>query len=178
MFNAAARRRFSTDFVILGGGLTGLAAATRLGRAAVVLEADARPGGLVRTERFGEYWFDRVSHLLFFPNEEVEADVRGRVGDVLAPCPPSAWVTTHSGVARFPLQHHLGHLRADVVERCLRDFRLGEKTPLPKGKWTGAAKALYTAKYNPHEQGLRAVETPEGARVSTSRFGRFMTGCR
>jgi protoporphyrinogen oxidase len=122
VFNAAARRRFSTDFVILGAGLTGLAAATRLGRDAVVLEADARPGGLVRTERFGEYWFDRVSHLLFFPNQEVEADIRGRLGDVLAPCPPSAWVTTHGGVARFPLQHHLGHLRADVVERCLRDF--------------------------------------------------------
>ena len=128
--------------MILGGGLTGLAAATRLGRAAVVLEADARPGGLVRTERFGEYWFDRVSHLLFFPNEEVEADVRGRVGDVLAPCPPSAWVTTHSGVARFPLQHHclpvqrqmiaiLGHHRLDhhpiagqaAFHDALRKFR-------------------------------------------------------
>jgi len=51
----------------------------------------------------------------------------------------------------------------ELTENRLRRFRLGEKTPLPKGKWTGAAKALYTAKYNPHEQGLAPVETAEGA---------------
>lgn len=51
----------------------------------------------------------------------------------------------------------------EATEHRLRRFRLGEKAPLPKGPWTGAAKALYSAKYNPHEQGLRPVEGPEGA---------------
>jgi len=44
-----------------------------------------------------------------------------------------------------------------------RKFKLGEKIPLPKGKWTGAAKVLYTAKYFPHEQGLRPVAAEGGA---------------
>jgi hypothetical protein len=44
-----------------------------------------------------------------------------------------------------------------------RKFKLGEQIPLPKGKWTGSAKALYTAKYSPHEQGLRPVAAEAGA---------------
>ena len=44
-----------------------------------------------------------------------------------------------------------------------RKLRLGETIPLPKGKWTGAAKVLFTAKYNPHEQGLRPVPAEGGA---------------
>lgn len=50
----------------------------------------------------------------------------------------------------------------EVTEQNIRRLRLGEKTPLPKGKWSGAAKALYTAKYYPHEQGLAPVESAEG----------------
>lgn len=84
----------------------------------------------MKTERFGDYWFDRVSHILYFPDDEVESELRGRLGDALAPCPPSAWVATDGGVARFPLQHHLGHLRPDVRKRCLRDFpRTGATVP-------------------------------------------------
>ncbi len=57
-----------------------------------------------------------------------------------------------------------GHGRAylDATARYARKFRAGEKIVLPRGKWTGAAKALYTTKYNPREQGLRPVEHPEG----------------
>ena len=58
-------------------------------------------------------------------------------------------------------EHQRKYLEA--TEGRLRRFRLGEKMPLPKGKWTGAAKALYTAKYYPHEQGLAPVATAEGA---------------
>jgi protoporphyrinogen oxidase len=127
---AEGTRLSSADFLVLGAGVTGLAAATRLGRTAVVLEGARRPGGLVTTERFGEYWFDKVSHLLYFPDDQVESEVRRRLGDVLAPCPPSSWVVTEAGVARFPLQHHLGHLRPDVMKRCLRDFpRTGPTVP-------------------------------------------------
>lgn len=50
----------------------------------------------------------------------------------------------------------------EATQSYVRRFRLGEKTSLPKGKWTGAAKAIYTAKYLPHEQGLQPVEG-EGA---------------
>jgi hypothetical protein len=47
----------------------------------------------------------------------------------------------------------------EATQSYTRKFRVGEKTPLPKGKWTGAGKALYTAKFFPHEQGLQPIET-------------------
>lgn len=110
------------DVVVLGGGLAGLAAATALGRHALVLERERRAGGLVRSLRVGEWWFDHVLHLLYFPDGATEARTRALIGDVLAPCPPEAWVHSRSGVTRYPLQAHLGTLPARIVERCLAEL--------------------------------------------------------
>jgi oxygen-dependent protoporphyrinogen oxidase len=49
------------DVAIIGGGISGLAAAFELqlrGRSACVLEASARPGGVITTERQGEWVID------------------------------------------------------------------------------------------------------------------------
>ena len=46
------------DVAIVGGGVAGLSAAYELrkrGRSAVVLEREARPGGIVQTERIGAF---------------------------------------------------------------------------------------------------------------------------
>ncbi len=110
------------DFVVLGAGLTGLSAASALGPRCVVLEKDHRPGGLVKTECFDGYWFDRVIHLLYFREPETESRIRALLGDHLAPLVPEAWVEVGPGVARFPLQTHLGHLNAAAVVDCLSDF--------------------------------------------------------
>ena len=111
-----------TDVLILGSGLTGLAAAWVLGDRATVLERDARPGGLVRTERFGDYWFDRVLHLLYFQDPDTERRIRGLMGDLLAPCPPVAWCETRAGVTRFPFQMNLRGLELESRLRCIRDL--------------------------------------------------------
>jgi len=108
--------------VVLGAGPAGLAAGSALGDAAIVVERDTRPGGLVRTEHRDGYWFDRVLHLLYFADDDTERRIRGLLGDDLADCPPEAWVETGAGVARFPLQMHLGTLDTDTVVRCLRDL--------------------------------------------------------
>lgn len=112
----------SCDVLVLGAGLAGLAAATVIGDRAVVLERDDRPGGLVRTECFDGYWFDRVIHLLYFPDPDTERWVRALMNGDLAPCPPEAWVETQAGTARFPLQLHLGRLDRGVVAQCLREL--------------------------------------------------------
>src|SRR5579859_2592738 len=110
------------EVLILGAGLTGLAAASGLGGRAVVLERDRRPGGLVRTERFGDYWFDHVVHLLYFPDPSTASRVRTIVGEDLKPCIPLAWVECEAGTVRFPFQMHLGGLPPQVVARCVRDL--------------------------------------------------------
>jgi len=108
------------DFVVLGGGVAGLAAAAELGPRAVLLERESRPGGLVRTECFGGgYWFDRVLHLLHFRDPSLEARVRALLGDDLAPCPPVAWVECAGGTARYPLQLNLGGLEPETRIACV-----------------------------------------------------------
>ena len=108
--------------IVLGAGLAGLAAALELGDAAIVVERDARPGGLVRTEHRNGYWFDRVLHLLYFSDSNTEARITELLGDALAPCAPEAWVESRSGVTRFPLQMHLGTLAPAAIVECLRDL--------------------------------------------------------
>lgn len=111
-----------TPILILGAGVAGLSAGATLGSRAIVLERDDRPGGLVRTECFNGYWFDRVIHLLYFPDARTEQRVRDLLGSDLQPCPPVAWVECQSGTARFPLQLHLGGLDPGTVVDCLVDF--------------------------------------------------------
>jgi protoporphyrinogen oxidase len=95
-------------YAVLGGGLAGLSAAAVLGGGAVTFERSSRPGGLVKTERFGEYWFDHVLHLLYFDNPQIRARMLGAFGGDFAKCEPVAWVETRAGKARFPVQFHLG----------------------------------------------------------------------
>jgi len=121
----------ATDVLILGSGLTGLSAAWVLGDRATVLERDSRPGGLVRTERMGDYWFDRVVHLLYFQDTGTERRIRALMGDTLAACPPEAWCETAAGVTNFPFQMNLRGIDAESRARCIRD--LAEVTFKPSG---------------------------------------------
>jgi hypothetical protein len=68
--------------------------------------------------------------------------------------------------------------RGESTSRHVRKLRVREKTALPKGKWTGAAKALYTAKYNPHEQGLRPLSTDDGAAEHVQLRGVALLSCK
>lgn len=110
------------DALVLGGGLTGLAAGWVLQERAIVLEREARPGGLVRSLENQGWWFDHVLHLLYFRNKDEEARIRSVVGDILTPCPPESFVVTEAGTARFPIQSHLGHLDPTAAVACVHDL--------------------------------------------------------
>ena len=74
-----------------------------------------------------------------------------------------AWYAALKLEARWVLIESWDRARAESTAKHVRKLRVQEKTALPKGKWTGAGKALFTAKYTPHEQGLRPLSTDEGA---------------
>lgn len=112
----------SRDLLIVGGGLTGLAAASKLGDRAMLLEKSERPGGLVRSYRIGDYWFDLVIHLLYFRDSHTETRIRELLGDTLGDCPPTAWVETSVGTCRFPIQMHLRGLRPEYRIRCIEEM--------------------------------------------------------
>ncbi len=110
-------------YVIIGGGLTGLAAGSCLGEDAIVLEKDIRPGGLVKTHCFGEgYWFDHVLHIFHCNKPDILNTVRGLSGISLAECPPVAWIETEAGTVRYPFQLNLGGLTIEAKTNCLKDF--------------------------------------------------------
>lgn len=112
---------------ILGAGLAGLAAAIEFGDDGVLLERESRPGGLARSVPIdvadvGRFWFDRVLHLLYFPDLKTADRIGLIAGALLAPCRPVAFVETRAGVARYPLQMHLADMPLAVRVRCLMDL--------------------------------------------------------
>lgn len=113
-----------TEFLILGGGVTGLAAGVELKESAVVLEAEETPGGLVRAKCFDNgYWYDNVLHLLHFKDEEIQKRILAMIGDDLKPCPPEAWIECKKdGNVLYPFQLNLGGLKEDVRNRCIADY--------------------------------------------------------
>ena len=126
------------EFLVLGGGIAGLAAAAELGARALVLERDDRPGGLVRTDCLQGYWFDHVLHLLHFGDAAVQARVQRLLGDVLAPCPPVAWIECEAGTVRYPFQLNLGGLEHGAAVQSLTDFAracFGPQSPDPPGDY-------------------------------------------
>jgi protoporphyrinogen oxidase len=112
-----------TPFLVAGAGLAGLSSGIRLGPQAIVLEREARAGGLVQAECFEGFWFDRVIHLLHVQEAATERLLLDLPDHHLQPCPPTAWVETSAGTARFPLQNHLGTLDPSVVDRCIDGMR-------------------------------------------------------
>lgn len=65
-----------------------------------------------------------------------------------------------------------GRAFLDATRRYVRKFKLGETIPLPKGKYTGAPKVLFTTVFTPGEQGLRPVPNDDGV-VDRVRLGAF-----
>jgi protoporphyrinogen oxidase len=75
-----------SEFLVLGGGVSGLAAALRLsraGRRVTVLEAEEEPGGLCRTLQWAGHRFDIGGHRFFTRDTEVDALVRELGGEEL-----------------------------------------------------------------------------------------------
>lgn len=117
------------EVLVLGGGLAGLAVAAGLGPRACVLESASRPGGLVRSFQRDGWWFDYVLHLLHFNDEVTKKRLLQLLDGLLEPCPPDAYVTTTAGVARFPIQEHLGQLEPETAIACLDELARGAYGP-------------------------------------------------
>jgi protoporphyrinogen oxidase len=111
------------EVVIIGAGITSLAAATVLKDDAIIFERHDRAGGLVRSHCFdGGYWFDHVLHVFHCNNRDVLNRVQTMLGPALKKCTPVAWIETSEGVVRYPFQLNIGSLPTAAKIKCISDF--------------------------------------------------------
>lgn len=132
--------------VVLGGGVTGLAAAgilTGAGKECVVLERETEPGGHCRSLTAGPYAFDRSGHFLHSSDSETASWIRALPGVSWLDHERDARVWLRGILTPYPFQANLhGHSR-DFVRRCLADFAAerireavhGERTPRHFSGW-------------------------------------------
>ena len=126
--SSGRRARDGYRFVILGAGLTGLAAAARLEELGesdyLLVEKEDRPGGWATTDWTGEYGADKGVHVLYFRDD----GVRRHVEELLA----GRWIrhqkscVVDSGGIRTPFPFHANlHGRpSELVEECLAGLRM------------------------------------------------------
>ena len=111
--------------LILGGGITGLAAARTLAAAGedfLVLEAEAEPGGWCRSIRSGRYVFDRSGHFLHLSDPHMREWILDLPGVPWETVARDARVLLRGKITPFPFQANLYGHAPDVIRRCLTDF--------------------------------------------------------
>jgi protoporphyrinogen oxidase len=114
-----------TGTLILGAGLTGLAAALRLktrrGERALLVERDARPGGLLKTNRRDGVTIDVLPHLFFTRDPVADALFRGMAGPVREHR-HRLGVMWKGGFVDYPFQNHVHQLDPADRRRVLLDL--------------------------------------------------------
>ena len=106
--------------IILGGGLTGLAAAYHLRSPFVLAERDAEVGGHARSRRRGGHTFDVTGHWLHLRDTRTRAlvDRLFAPGELLA-VERRTRVHSHGALLPYPFQANLHGLPLEVVRECL-----------------------------------------------------------
>jgi protoporphyrinogen oxidase len=111
------------DQLILGGGLTGLSAAWFLHRQGasdwLLVEKDARLGGLTRTEIIDGYHFDHTGHWLHLRYPEMKQFVADVMGDEMIRVARKSRIWSHGVQTHFPFQQNLHGLPLEVVHECI-----------------------------------------------------------
>ncbi len=115
----------SAETVILGGGLTGLAAAVSLDREGakdfIVLEAESVPGGLARTSRLDGYEIDILPHVFFTRDPAMDAWFQELVPDHVT-CTSRRGVLVSGRYCDYPFQLNVHALPLELRIACLKDY--------------------------------------------------------
>jgi len=108
---------------ILGGGLTGLTLASRLGDACEVLEKDAEPGGLCRSSRFDGFTFDpHGSHILFSKDARAMGFYADLLGANRVDRRRNTKVFLKGRYVKYPFENGLADLAPEDNFACLAGY--------------------------------------------------------
>jgi protoporphyrinogen oxidase len=110
------------DWIVMGGGLCGLAAARYLRHGWQLFEAADRPGGLARSVSRQGHVFDHTGHWLHLRDRGMKQLVRRLLGDELMSLERRSRIFSHGVLTRYPFQANLHGLPPKVVLECLQTF--------------------------------------------------------
>ncbi len=104
---------------ILGGGLTGIAAALHLRRPWVLFEREAKLGGLAVTEQRDGFHFDLTGHWLHLRDPAIKQLVAEVLPAEMAEVQRRARIFSHGVTTLYPFQANLYGLPPGVIKECL-----------------------------------------------------------
>jgi protoporphyrinogen oxidase len=116
------KSRVERKVVILGAGLAGLSAAYHLRRGYRLVEREARPGGLVRTDERDGFLFDRTGHWLHLRDPRTKRLVADVLPGGVRTHERHAAIYSKGVYTAYPFQANLHGLPPEVVAECLLGF--------------------------------------------------------
>ena len=115
----------NVKYLVLGAGPTGLGAAYQLSKLGIedylVLEKESAPGGLCRTFKKGEFYFDNCTHIVFTNRERVKQLLKD-LNCEMTPFSRSAWVHAYDRLLHFPFQSAVADFPDDKKIEVIMDI--------------------------------------------------------
>lgn len=117
-----------TKTLIVGGGITGLSAASFLPHSDyLVLEKDSTPGGYCKTTIRGEYTWDYSGHFFHFNSPEIKDYVLENMESEMLQVTKITDIDYNKNIIDFPFQFNIDQLPEQEHRECLADLEnLGE----------------------------------------------------
>lgn len=164
-----------TRFLVIGGGITGLAFASRLEqRDCLICEAEAELGGYCRTVVRDGFIWDYSGHFFHFRKPEIERELVARMGpERVRRIQRDARIYYRGRLLDFPFQRNIDQLPHEEFVECL-----GDLFQRPAGAPSNFREMLY-AKFGrgisekflvPYNEKLYATDL---ARLDVDAMGRF-----
>jgi protoporphyrinogen oxidase len=117
-----------TKTLIIGGGITGLSAASFLPHSDyLVLEKDSIPGGYCKTTIRGDYTWDYSGHFFHFNNPEIKNYILENMESEMLQVTKITDIDYKGNIIDFPFQFNIDQLPEKEYKECLQDLEnLGE----------------------------------------------------
>jgi protoporphyrinogen oxidase len=112
-----------TKTLIIGGGITGLSAASFLPHSDyLVLEKNSIPGGYCKTTIRGEYTWDYSGHFFHFNNPEIKEYVLENMESEMLQVTKITDIDYNRNIIDFPFQFNIDQLPEQEYRECLADL--------------------------------------------------------
>ena len=109
----------SNPTIVVGAGPAGLGFANHYQGDCLILEAENRPGGLMRSKVISGYTFDWAGHIFFTQIKRIREWVESLLQDNFHWQDRESWVYSKKTYTRYPFQANTFGLPLDVVKECL-----------------------------------------------------------